>query len=234
MYVHARILGGATRVIDAVPTWGWAGGHNAGMKVLRDEAAAELLAAAARLVVEEGLEYGPAKQRAARQLGLGARVALPDNLALEAAVREYIAIFCPQEQAEALHALRELALRWMDRLSDFRPLVGGAVWHGTATEHSDIFLQLYCDDPKAAEWMLLDRRIEYHPGTVQGWRGHPVDALTVRDRHPALSQAVLVHLMIHDRDDDRGALRPDALGRAPRGDADALRRRMQDEEKDQS
>jgi hypothetical protein len=196
------------------------------MRTLRDDAAAELLAAAARLVVEEGLEYGPAKQRAARQLGVGARAGLPDNLALEAAVREHIAIFCPEEQAHALRALREVALRWMDRLTDFQPLLGGAVWHGTATAHSDVYLQLFCDDPKAAEWTLLDRRIDYHPGAVTGWRGETVDALTVRDRHCDLPLPVLVHLMIHDRDDERGALRPDALGRSPRGDASALRARM--------
>ena len=29
--------------------------------------------------------------------------------------------------------MRELALTWMERLADFRPHLGGAVWHGTAT-----------------------------------------------------------------------------------------------------
>ena len=42
------------------------------------------------MVVEEGLEYGPAKRRAVKQLGLNARSALPDNDAVEDAVREYI------------------------------------------------------------------------------------------------------------------------------------------------
>lgn len=198
------------------------------MTLLRDDAVGELLATAARLVVEEGLEYGPAKQRAARQLGLARRAAMPDNLALEAAVREHIAIFCPEAQARELAALREVALRWMERLDEFRPLVGGAVWHGTATAHSDIYLQLFCDDTKAVEWRLLDRRVDYHPGSVAGLRGEEVEALTVQDRHPALGLPVLVHLMVHGRDDDRGALRPDALGRSPRGDAAALRARMAD------
>lgn len=227
--MHAPILGGAGGVHGycrrGLHTPHQAG-HNAGMKALRDDVSGELLACAARLVVEDGLEYGPAKQRAARQLGLGARVAMPDNHDLEAAVREHIAIFCPEEQARALLTLREVALRWMDRLADFRPMVSGAVWHGTATAHSDIYLQLFCDDPKAAEWMLLDRRVEFHPGSVLGLRGEPVDALTVRERIPDLPHAVLIHLMIHDRDDDRGALRPDAQGRPPRGDAAALRSRM--------
>ena len=33
----------------------------------------EIAATAARLVVEEGLEYGPAKRRASKQLGLASR-----------------------------------------------------------------------------------------------------------------------------------------------------------------
>ena len=37
----------------------------------------EIAATAARLVVEEGLEYGPAKRRAVKQLGLPGRSALP-------------------------------------------------------------------------------------------------------------------------------------------------------------
>ena len=39
----------------------------------------EIAATAARLVVEEGLEFGTAKRRALRELGLSTRQALPDN-----------------------------------------------------------------------------------------------------------------------------------------------------------
>jgi hypothetical protein len=194
------------------------------MDASRDDTSHEIAAVAARLVVEEGLEYAAAKRRAVKQLGLPARTPLPDNATLDAAVREDIAVFCPESQAIELRALRELALLWMDRLQAFRPHLGGAVWHGTATRHSDIYLQLFCEDPKAPEWTLLDHRVEYHPGTVNGWRGEPVEALTLRVRSEALGQWVLVHLMVHDLDDQRGALKPDAQGRKPRGDAVALRR----------
>lgn len=196
------------------------------MDATRDDILHEIAAVAARLVVEEGLEYAAAKRRAVKQLGLPARTPLPDNVLLEAAVREDIAVFCPETQAVELQALRELALVWMDRLQAFRPHLGGSVWHGTATRHSDIYLQLFCEDPKAPEWTLLDHRVEYHPGTVNGWRGEPVEALTLRTRSEALGQWVLVHLMVHDLDDQRGALKPDAQGRKPRGDATALRRLM--------
>ena len=201
-------------------------GHNPAMDASRDDISTEIAAVAARLVVEEGLEYAAAKRRAVKQLGLPARTPLPDNATLDAAVREDIAVFCPDTQATELRALRELALLWMERLEAFRPYLGGSVWHGTATRHSDIYMQLFCDDPKAPEWTLLDHRVEYHPGTVNGWRGEPVEALTLRTRCEALGQWVLVHLMVHEHDDLRGALKPDAQGRKPRGDAAALRRLM--------
>lgn len=193
------------------------------MDVFRVNQSAEIAATAARFVVEEGLEYAAAKRRAGRQLGLSARVPWPDNAAMDEAVREYIDIFCPDTQAVELRALREVALLWLERLDDFRPHLGGAVWHGTATRHSDIYIQLFCEDPKTAEWVLLDRKVDYHPGTVTGWRGDPVDALTVRVRCEALNDWVLVHLMVHDLDDLRGALKPDGQDRRPRGDAQALR-----------
>lgn len=185
--------------------------------------AREVAATAARMVVEEGLEYAAAKRRAVRQLGLPARTALPDNDLLDAAVSEHIALFCADTQPAELDALRRVALEWMDRLTAFRPYLGGAVWHGTATRHSDIYLQLFADDPKAVEWALLDARVEYHPGTAADAQGEPVPALTLRVPCNPLAQWVLVHLLVRERDHVRGALKPDRQGRRPRGDSDDLR-----------
>jgi hypothetical protein len=199
------------------------------MNANRDDLSTEIAAVAARLVVEEGQEYAAAKRHAVKQMGLPARTALPDNVLLEAAVREHIAVFCADTQPAELRILRELALVWMDRLRDFRPHLGGAVWHGTATRHSDIYMQLFCDDPKSAEWALLDHRVDYHPGSVTGWRGETVDALTVRLRSQALGQWVLLHLMVHDLNDLRGALKPDSQGRKPRGDTQAVRALLAEE-----
>ena len=58
----------------------------------------EIAQAAAALVVDEGLEYGPAKRRALKQLGLPARTALPSNEQVEDAVREHLALFCADTQ----------------------------------------------------------------------------------------------------------------------------------------
>ncbi|QNP57834.1 hypothetical protein [Paenacidovorax monticola] len=188
----------------------------------------EIANTAARLVVEEGLEWGPAKRRAVRQLGLPARTALPDNDQVEDAVRDYIALFCADTQPGELRALRRLALVWMERMAPFRPHLGGAVWHGTATRLSDIYLQLFCDDSKSAEIALIDHHVDYEPQTVTGFHGEPVEALSLGAMCPELGEMVGVHLLVYDLDDLRGALRPDSRGRIPRGDIAAVRRLLQE------
>jgi hypothetical protein len=188
-----------------------------------ESAKSEIAATAARMVVEEGLEYGPAKRRAVRQLGLNSRSALPDNDAIEEAVREYIELFCAETQPVELAALRKLALTWMERLAQFRPYLGGAVWHGTATRLSDIYIQLFCDDPKSAEMALIENKVDYEARTITGFNGEPVEVLSVSSVSRELGEAIGVHLMIHDHDDVRGALKRDGKGRTPRGDIAAVR-----------
>jgi len=183
---------------------------------------------AAQMVVEEGLEYGPAKRRAVRQLGLPPRSALPGNDEVEDAVREYIALFCADTQPAELRALRRLALQWMERLERFRPHLGGAVWHGTATRLSDIYLQLFCDDEKSAEIALIDQGVVFEPRTVTGFHRQPVEALSIHAPCPELGETIGLHLLVHDLDDLRGALLPDAKGRKPRGNLTAVRRLLDD------
>lgn len=179
---------------------------------------AEISIAAARLVVEEGLDYGAAKLRAVKQLGQPARTLLPSHDEVEAEVREYIALFCADTQPAELLALRQLALVWMQRMADFRPYLGGSVWHGTATKLSDIYIALFCDDPKSAEIALIDHRADYVARSIKGFDGSMVEALSIHAPCKALDTEIGVHLMIYDYDDLRGALKPDNQGRKPRGD----------------
>ena len=187
----------------------------------------EIAATAARLVVEDGMEYGPAKHRAARQLG-AARVharELPGNAQVEEEVRAYLSIFCADTQPTELAALRGVALIWMERLAAFRPYLTGAVWRGTATRLNDVHLDLYCDDPKSAELALIDRRVPYEAGARPGPRGaQVVPVLSLSHFSPELGETVGVHLSVLDHDDLRGALKSDATGQAWRGDAAALRK----------
>ena len=171
----------------------------------------EIAHTTARLVVEEGLEWGPAKRRALREMGLPPRTPL-----------------CADTQPRELRALRQLALVWMVRMAAFRPHLAGAVWHGTATRLSDVYLQLFCDDSKSAEIALIDHHVDYEPRTVSGFQGRSVEALSISSKSPELGEMIGVHLMIYDLDDLRGALRPDSQGRTPRGDVTAVRRLLQD------
>jgi len=180
-------------------------------------AAEEIASAAARLVVDEGMEYAQAKRKAAR--ALGRRAELPSNEQVEDEVRSYLQLFCADSQPAELRALRELALRWMQRLAGFRPHLSGAVWRGTATRLSSVHIDLYCDDPKAAEIAFINLGIDY-----DATGDDELHYLSVAERCPALGEVVTLHLAVRDLDDQRGALKPDARGRSWRGDTAALQR----------
>ena len=189
----------------------------------------DIAARAARLVVEEGMEYGPAKRKAARMLGRtkGRASGLPGNDEVEAEVRAYIQLFCADTQPQELEALRLVARHWMEQLGEFRPHLTGAVWRGTATRLNNVHLQLYCDDSKAAELGLIDRGVSYSVGTLLGPRGEPVDVLIVASTSQTLGEDVTVLLSVLDHDDLRGSLKPDSLGNAQRGDLVALRKLLE-------
>jgi hypothetical protein len=194
----------------------------------------EVAACAARLVVEEGMEYATAKRKAARDIGAvrgNARVGLPRNEAVEDAVREHIALFCADTQPAELAALRALALAWMQRLAEFRPHLSGAVWRGTATRLSAIHIDLYADDAKAPEIALINQGIDYDTAEASsaGRRGEPLSVLSLAARCAELNERITLHLTVHDHDDLRGALVPDAAGRRWRGDARALARLIEDQ-----
>lgn len=182
----------------------------------------EIAITAARLVVEEGLDYGAAKLRAVKQLGLPSKTPLPSHDEVEAQVRDYIALFCTETQPAELAALRELAYLWMQRMADFRPYLGGSVWHGTATKLSDIYIALFCDDPKSAEIALIDHRADYMARSIKGFDGAMVETLSIHAPCQALNTEIGVHLMVYDYDDLRGALKLDNQGRKPRGNIDEV------------
>lgn len=168
------------------------------------------------------MDYGQAKKRAARDLG-HARAELPNNELVEDQVREYLDLFCADTQPAELRALRELAATWMQRLARFRPYLAGAVWRGTATRASAVLIDLYCDDPKSAELMLIDQGQSFDSATLERpGGGEPLPVLSLAARCEALGERATLHLTVHDHDDLRGALKPDARGRAWRGDLAAL------------
>lgn len=124
----------------------------------------ELAAAAARLIAEEGCDYGQAKRRALHEV-LGAhgatRALLPDNAEIEHELRRHLLLFAADTHPALLAALRSTALRLMEELAEFNPHLVGAVLSGTATAYSDIELQLFTDSAKDVEVHLMNAGIDF-------------------------------------------------------------------------
>jgi hypothetical protein len=138
----------------------------------------ELVHAAARLIAEDGLDYGFAKRKAQRQLGLPESFPLPGNAEVEEAVRAYQAIYQEDEQVECLAWLRAAAIELMHLLSPFSPWLTGSVLDGTAGRHARIDILLFPDSAKEVEIFLLDRGIHFHHGNPKSDR---VEAVFIID-----------------------------------------------------
>src|SRR5215467_4923734 len=118
--------------------------------------------AAARLIAEHGLtDWNVAKRKACRELGLSEREALPHNEEIEQALRDYNSLFQQAVQPVRLRAQRLEALRWMERLAQWEPVLTGAVAAGWATAHSEIRVELEAEDGKAVELALINAQVEY-------------------------------------------------------------------------
>ena len=87
-----------------------------------------------------------------------------------------------------------------------------------------MLIDLYCDDAKGAEIALVNAGVHYDSGSIDRPGAEPLHVLTVASNSRELGEAVTVHLSLHDHDDQRGALKPDARGRSWRGDLAAVRR----------
>jgi hypothetical protein len=112
---------------------------------------------AARLIADHGIaDWSLAKRKAARQLMLSEREALPGDDEVQAALAEHHALFARDTHDEQLRGQREEALRWMRRLAQFAPVLTGGVAEGWATGHSDIRLELTSSDAKMVELALLN------------------------------------------------------------------------------
>ena len=160
----------------------------------------EIASLAAKFIAEEGAEYGTAKRRAVKQLLGNQKIngnILPDNEQIEQEVREYQALFFAETQPARLHHLRQTAAILMHELAQFNPYIVGAVFNGTAGEHSDIHLHLYTDNSKDVAIYLLNAGIDYEVSEHQSKRGDPLETLSFMFKNEG------VHLLVHDMDDVR-------------------------------
>ncbi|MFM0595656.1 UDP-N-acetylmuramate--alanine ligase [Paraburkholderia bryophila] len=189
----------------------------------------EIAIAAARMIAEDGLDYATAKRKAARQVVGESRVAgewLPDNDQIEEEIREYQSLFQGDSQPLLLRRFRRVAVDWMERLAPFNPYLTGAVLGGTAGEHSDVHLQVFCDNPKEVAIYFLNANIQYDVSETRHFAGRGyVETLSFLWR-PANegreAEPVGIHVALYETDDLRGAVRADARGRTARANLQAV------------
>ena len=167
----------------------------------------EIAAAAARLVAQDGADYGSAKRKAARQV-LGDAPnppnVLPDNDMIEEQVRQYNALFLADSQPARLFQLRTIALQVMEALQQFHPLLSGPVFNGTAGPHDEIYLQLFADSAKDIHIFLLNKNVLLDMSESPHFKGARYDAVETAS---FLWKNEGVHAAMYELDDMRGALK---------------------------
>lgn len=130
----------------------------------RDDVRRLIAERAARIIIESGLaDWGLAKRKAARQLGLEDARALPDHDEITEALQIQQALFHAAAHAEQLRAKREEALIWMRRLSAFSPALVGGIAEGWGTTGSETRIELTADSAKELEFTLLAADLPYRP-----------------------------------------------------------------------
>lgn len=183
----------------------------------------EIAAAAARLVAQDGADYGSAKRKAARQV-LGDAPnppnVLPDNDMIEEQVRQYNALFLADSQPARLFQLRMIALQVMEALQQFHPLLSGPVLNGTAGPHDEIYLQLFAESAKEIHIFLLNKNVVLDMSESPHFKGARYDAVETAS---FLWKNEGVHAAMYELDDMRGALKAKADGKVLRTDIAGLR-----------
>lgn len=174
---------------------------------------ARIATTAARLILEHGIsDWSLAKRKAAHQLMLDARAALPGDDEIEDALAAHQSLFGGAHQTETLARMRGEALRWMRELAAWSPRLTGGVAAGWAGDHNEIRIELVADDAKNVELALINRGVAYRvaPPAARGEAELAIDTTAGCVRLVLLTPAV-------------ARQRPRVRGRArPSLDADAV------------
>lgn len=122
----------------------------------------EIAQSAARLMFEEGIsDYGRAKRKAVKLLGIHQDAPLPTNGEIDSALREYHALYADETDAAHLLDLRHAALHTMQLLKKFNPHLIGSVLEGTAGPYADTDIHVFAESAKELEIYLLNQNVPY-------------------------------------------------------------------------
>lgn len=131
----------------------------------RNDQRRRIAQATARLLHEGGpRDYGQARRKAARSLGIDDPRLLPDTAEIDQALREHLALFAGADRDRWLRAQRQAAREAMVFLAPFQPRLAGPVLAGTADRHGAIELHLFAEPPEAVTLFLDDHGIRHRAG----------------------------------------------------------------------
>jgi hypothetical protein len=172
---------------------------------------AEIAAAAARIMAEDGIDdFALAKRKAARQLGATETHMLPGNDEVEEALREYLAVYQAEAHPERVRELRQVALEMMQELQEFNPYLTGPVLKGLTSPYTGIELQLFPDSAKDVEIFLLNRDIQFDSSDARRYSGDRARSATILSME---RDGVPVRLSVFDSRDERVTLKTSQAGK---------------------
>lgn len=174
---------------------------------------------AARMMAEDGVsDFGYAKKKAGRQLGVMDNTIMPSNAEIEEELKLYNALFLSEEQPENLRDLRTNALFTMQLLERFNPHLTGAVLDGTAGLMSETHIHLFADSVKDVEMFLLNQKIPFEVNEKSyrvindGKRDKKGDSRKTVPVFTLETETGLIRLSVFDVDDIRVATKRAADG----------------------
>ena len=117
---------------------------------------------AAQMMAEDGInDFGYAKKKAGKQLGVSEASVMPTNAEIEEEIRLYHEIYNADEQPIELEKLRRTALMTMQLFERFNPHLTGSVLDGSAGKFSQTNIHLFADSAKDVEMFLLNQQIPF-------------------------------------------------------------------------
>ena len=117
---------------------------------------------AAQMMAEDGInDFGYAKKKAGKQLGVSEASVMPTNAEIEEEIRLYHEIYNADEQPIELEKLRKTALMTMQLFERFNPHLTGSVLDGSAGKFSQTNIHLFADSAKDVEMFLLNQQIPF-------------------------------------------------------------------------
>jgi hypothetical protein len=118
---------------------------------------------AAEIIMEDGItDYHFAKKKAAKYLGYQSSDFLPSNDEIDNALKEYQKIYQVNIDTSLVIKIKNEALLIMELFKNFNPHLLGQLIDGLIPKYPILQINLYTDNMKEIEYLLLNNNIEFN------------------------------------------------------------------------